>query len=410
MSASLAERDAGGGRRAAVSLLYTGAFVQCMAQVSFAASATVFRERLSFTDAQYGSIFLPQITLATLGAIGGGALARRVGLRSLLVAGSLALAAAEAALLASLFVGPAAALATVMAGTGLMGLGAGLSAAPMNAYPQLLFPFRRDTALVGVHAVNGLGLTAGPLLAGALLARDAWPVFPAVLFALNLALALASLRTPLPRDPRGRADGTADTPEDAEDDHAPARTATFWAFVLMAFSYALAEGSFASWAVIFLREDRGLSAPLAAFGLALFWTGLTVGRMLVASFVLRFRPEPLWLGLPLVMAALLCSVPLAATEGTALAFFAIAGLACSGFFPLTIGMASRRFPRHVASVSSMVYAGLALGVGAGPFVMGLLRTQMPLTRLFALSAVQPIAAVILAGFVLLHQGERSATR
>ena len=77
---------------------------------------------------------------------------------------------------------------------------------------------------------------------------------------------------------------------------------------------------------------------------------------------------------------------------------------------VTLGYLARGTTRHVASVSAMVYAGLALGVGAGPFVMGLLRTQMPLTRLFALSAVQPIAAVILAGFVLLHRGDRSATR
>jgi predicted MFS family arabinose efflux permease len=116
--------------------------------------------------------------------------------------------------------------------------------------------------------------------------------------------------------------------------------------------------------------------------------------------VLRFSTEPLWLALPLMMAILLCSVPLAVSEPAALAFFAVAGLACSGFFPLTIGMASRRFPRHVAWVSSMVYAGLALGVGAGPFVIGLLRPHASLTRLFAFCAIEPVVAAALAAFVL----------
>ena len=59
----------------------------------------------------------------------------------------------------------------ILAATALMGFGAGISAAPMNAYPQLLFPFGRESALVALHAVNGLGLAAGPLLASALLRR-----------------------------------------------------------------------------------------------------------------------------------------------------------------------------------------------------------------------------------------------
>jgi fucose permease len=182
----------------------------------------------------------------------------------------------------------------------------------------------------------------------------------------------------------------------------PLQAATFWAFVLMAFLYALAEGGFASWGVIFLREDRGFSAPGAAFGLALFWSGLTVGRLLVASLVLRLPAEPIWRGLPLLMAGTLLSVPLLTSKPAALGLFAIAGLACSGSFPLTIGVASRHFPEHVPWVSSMVYAGLALGVGAGPFVMGLLRPHGSLTRLYVLSAICPILSVLLGEFVRRH--------
>jgi fucose permease len=166
----------------------------------------------------------------------------------------------------------------------------------------------------------------------------------------------------------------------------------------MAFLYALAEGGIASWGVIFLREDRGFSAPGAAAGLALFWTGLTVGRLFVASLVLRLKAAPIWLGLPLLMAGLLLSMPLAASKPASLALFAAFGLACSGFFPLTISVASRHFPEHVPWVSSMVYAGLALGVGAGPFLMGLLRPYGSLTRLYAVSAVYPIVAVLLGEF------------
>jgi fucose permease len=187
----------------------------------------------------------------------------------------------------------------------------------------------------------------------------------------------------------------------------PVRAAAFWAFVLMAFLYALAEGSIASWAVIFLREDRGFSAPSAAAGLALFWAGLTVGRLLVASLVLRLPAQPIWLALPLLMAATLLSMQLATSKPAALALFAAAGLSCSAFFPLTVGVASRRFPEHVPWVSSMVYAGLALGVGAGPFVMGLLRPHGSLTRLYALTAIYPILCAILGALVRRSPAHRS---
>jgi fucose permease len=380
--------------RAAVALIYGGGFVQCMVQVSFAASATVLRERLGFTDAEYGSIFLPQIALATLGAVTAGAMAQRLGLRRLLVFGSAALVLSEVALASSILWPRPLSFLLVLGGTALMGLGAGTSAAPMNAYPQLLFPFGRESALVIFHAVNGLGLTAGPLLASALLTRDAWFLFPVLLAVANLTLVLAAIRVSLPRDPLAhRAAGGARAQP------SPVRAAALWVFVVMALLYALAEGSIASWAVIFLREDRGFSAPGAAAGLALFWTGLTVGRLLVASLVLRLPAESIWLTLPVLMAATLLSLPLATSKPAALGFFAIAGLACSGVFPLTIGAASRRFPGHVPLVSSMVYAGLALGVGAGPFVMGLLRPHGSLTRLYALCAIYPIVSVLLAAWV-----------
>ncbi len=393
MSGAEATRDsAPGERRAAAALLYYGGLVQCMAQVSFAASATVLRERLGFTDAEYGSIFLPQITLATLGAIGGGTLARRLGLRRLLVVGSAALVASQVALGTSILLPRPFSFLLILAATALMGFGAGLSAAPMNAYPQLLFPFGRESALVALHAVNGLGLAAGPLLASALLRRDAWPLFPVVLGAANLVLAVASLRVSLPRDPAPSGGGS-------RGGSPPLRTFAFWAFVSMAFLYAVAEGSIASWAVIFLREDRGFSAPAAAAGLALFWTGLTVGRVLVASLVLRLPAEPIWLALPVMMAAGLLSMPFATSRAAALGLFAILGLACSGFFPLTISVASRHFPDHVPWVSSMIYAGLAIGVGTGPFLVGLLRPHGSLTRLFAFSAIYPLTAVALGELV-----------
>jgi fucose permease len=375
-----------------VAVVYAGAFVQCLAQVAFAASATVFKERLGFSDAQYGAIFLPQIALAAAGAVAGGALARALGLRALFVLGTLGFVLSQAALGASVLVPRAAAHPVVMVATALMGLGAGVTAAPMNAYPQLLFPGRRDAALVALHTLNGAGLTAAPLLAAALLARGAWILLPVLIGAANLLLVLATWGASLPEDVAASADRPAQA--------GPARSPVFWAFVAMAFFYALAEATFANWAVIFLREEKGAAAGAAALGLAFFWAALTLGRLLVAALVVRVRPEPLWVSLPAAMLVTLLLLPRAPSPGAAFLLYAAAGLACSGFFPLTLGIAGRHFPGRVAWASAMVYAALASGVGAGSFVAGVLRQRFTLAQIYEGAALYPLVCILLAGYVL----------
>src|SRR5512147_96156 len=58
-------------------------------------------------------------------------------------------------------------------------------------------------------------------------------------------------------------------------------------------------------------------------------------------------------------------LPYAMDAVTGIALFALAGFACSAFLPLTISLASQRFPRQIALVSSMLIAALMVGVGMG---------------------------------------------
>jgi fucose permease len=101
----------------------------------------------------------------------------------------------------------------------------------------------------------------------------------------------------------------------------------------------LCEGTFASWIVIYLEEERGVAAASAALALSTFWAALVLGR-------------------------------------------------------LTVGFAARRFADHVAWVSSMLTAALMLGVGAGAFVLGALRQMTSLAGLYRWSSLY--AAVLLA--------------
>ncbi|MEI2769477.1 MAG: hypothetical protein V9G98_01620 [Candidatus Competibacter sp.] len=135
---------------------------------------------------------------------------------------------------------------------------------------------------------------------------------------------------------------------------------------------------------------------MAALALSVFWGAMVVGRLLVAVLVVRIAPLTIWLALPALMIAAFLLLPGASTPALGLGLFALAGLACSAFFPLTITLASERFPEHVAWVSSMLIAALMVGVGLGSFVIGPLREWLSLEQLYQLSAAYPVAVVGLA--------------
>jgi len=60
----------------AVLIVYGGALLQGMTLVSFPAVSAMLKQTLALSDADYGAIFLPQVALAIVGAVAGGALAR----------------------------------------------------------------------------------------------------------------------------------------------------------------------------------------------------------------------------------------------------------------------------------------------------------------------------------------------
>jgi MFS family permease len=321
-----------------VGTVYGTALLQGLAMVSFPASSTVLTGTLGLSSAQYGAIFLPQVALAIVGSIGGGTLAQKWGLKTLLALALMANAASQVLLAATMWVAPALIYPAVLLGTASMGLGFGISGAPLNSYPPLFFPEKSDTAVVALHSILGAGLALDPVLVAPFVARDAWVGFPLLLAALCALILLATALLPLPED---------ETADKATSSPRPVRTGLFWMFVVAAVAYAFAEGTFSNWAVIYLHEARGV--PEATAGIALF---------------------------------------------------ALAGLACSSFFPLAVTLISRAFPDHVAWASSMMIAALMVGVGGGSFIFGPLQSAFSVETIYRLSTLYPVLALIAALIVV----------
>lgn len=394
---------AGSALGAVTLLIYGAGLLQGLMLVSVPALSTALKQSLMLTDGRYGSLFLPQVLCTMLAALAGGELARRMPLNRLLLAALLANAAAQLALAASAVVPSQWAYATLLTATSLLGLGFGLSSAPLNTYPVLLFPRRRDAAVVALHTALGIGLAIGPLIAAPFLMRAGWWQFPLLLSAVAAALALATAVAGL-EEPRMHASSTS-TPSSP----VRARYRIAAPFVLIAVLYAFAEGTFSSWAVIYLQEDRALPAAVATAALSVFWAALAAGRLLVAAAVLRMPPHRVWLVLPLMMIAVLLALPQVRGSAGALIAYAMAGLACSAFFPLTISHAVQRLPSDTAWVSSVLAAALMTGVGLGTFFIAPLREMLSLAILFRYSAIYPLlAAVLMIGVIAAGRRRREA--
>jgi predicted MFS family arabinose efflux permease len=374
----------------AVAVLYASALVQGLTIVSFPAGSAVLKAVHGLTDAQYGALFLPQVAAAVAGSVAGARVARTLGLRRLLWI-ALAVNALSQALLAGADLLPhgLAAPCVLLAAT-VLGLGFGLSGAPLNAMPALLFPRRTDSAIVALHALLGVGLALGPVAAHAFAATGAWRAFPATLALGALALAWAAAHASLP----ARAPDAPGTEPFAGPE--PAGAAAFRLYVAVAFLYALAEGTLANWAVLYLRETQELPAAAAAAALSAFWAGIVTGRVATSVVVLRIEPVRVWLALPAPMTLAFLLLPGARTPGLALAAFGFAGLACSAFFPLTVGRAAARFPGQAAWVAAMLTAALMLGIGVGSWSVGLLRGALSMETIYRLCALYPVAALVLA--------------
>lgn len=369
-----------------IAVVYLSGFLQGLTLVSLPASSAVLKSMHGLTNSGYGFLFLPQVAFAVAGSFLGGALARRAGLRGILLAALFCNAFSQAALAGSAYL-QAEAYCLLLLCASMLGLGFGLAAAPLNSYPQAFFPARRDTAVVALHTLLAAGLAAGPLLASHLINSGAWAWFPISLSLFSLLLTGAGALARFP--------GFEEQSDKEVRLRRPPFSKTLWLLIAVAVLYAFAEGTFSNWVIIYLHESKQLPEAAGALSLSLFWAFLAVGRLLVSVLVVFIPSERIWQALPLFMASVFIMLPLADSAWAGTVLFALAGLSCSAFFPLTIRIASKSFPSHVAWVSSVITGALMVGIGMGTFSTGLLTGILSLEAIYTISALYPLSAFLL---------------
>jgi predicted MFS family arabinose efflux permease len=174
----------------------------------------------------------------------------------------------------------------------------------------------------------------------------------------------------------------------------------------------LAEGAAADWSAVYLRDNLGTSAGLAAAGFAAFSIAMAASRLLGDRLAARFGPAALVRASGVTAAAGLAAGLLIGAPAAAIAGFAVlgAGLACiAPQVFLAAGHADPARPGHgLARVVGLSY----LGMVGGPAVIGAVAsiTGLPLALGIPVLLALCVAALAWAVGVPSAPGPRAAAQ
>jgi fucose permease len=359
------------------------------------------------TDAGIGIVYFAFALSYALGSFGGGPLTERLG-RRLVLGGAILLTG-----LGTVGLGIAPSWAAFILVAVFVGAGAGCVDGGVNGIVLDVYREGRGRALNLLHVSFAVGALTAPLVIGTLVERGVeWQVVVVATGVVVATLALTYAVVPMPSGrrvpvaaapPGSPAAGTG-TPA-ASQHHAgrPLLAGPLLLLGLAIAAYVASEMGISNWIVRFLEPAPLTTATLA---LSLYWTGLTVGR-LVSSVIadrfdhLRFTVvSALGIAVAITVAVLVPSLPIA------IAAFFLAGVASGPVFPMIVAIGGDRFPERSAAVGGSLTGMAILGSVIYPPAMGFMSVTVGLTAAMlgnALLAIGCVAALLV--FDRLTRGE-----
>lgn len=241
-----------------------------------------------------------------------------------------------------------------------LGLGGGLIDTGMNAHAALVFNVASINLL---HACYGLGATLGPLVITlSLVSTGAWRSGYAVMAATQVLVVAAIWAR--------RSRWTGVEPDVSRDRPVVPRRGQVWVMMLLFFLYTGVEVATGQWAFTLLTEGRGMATAAAGTWVAVYWGGLTVGRLGFGILGDRLNPSLSLRGsmvVALVGLALLWVDPL----GLGVVGLPVAGLGFASVFPTLVALTPARIGR-LRSTQSIGFQLAAANIGAAgvPWALG----------------------------------------
>jgi FHS family glucose/mannose:H+ symporter-like MFS transporter len=384
--------------RTEIGVVYVAAVVQGLVLVTFPAASSVFTspDGFGFDSTRYGTMFVPQVALAIAAAALAPKLARRLGLRRVLLAGFVGdIVSMSLLALSRLLIGtPDGAFGLLLVATAALGFGFGATVMALNTYAEAFFPERTDGAVLALNALLGLGTALAPVFVALVVALGAWwllPVVVACVMALLFAIALTQpLHVSADADNASTSIGWSALPR------------RFWLYAAAVFLYGMLETLNGNWSMLYLSSERGVSPRDASFALTAFWVMVTGGRVLIAAISRWIPVRWIYVALPILLVVTFQIAPRMHDATGGIVAFGLAGLACSAFLPLSISFGGNEFPRLSAVMAGELIAFYQLGYGVAAFGIGPLHDNLGLSfaAIFAAGSIVALPLAVVAALVI----------
>jgi fucose permease len=250
----------------------------------------------------------------------------------------------------------------LLVATACLGAGFGLAVPALNSLAAAFHPRAVDRSILVLNALLGLGTVLAPLFVALFDGLGFWWGLPVTSSALLTLLIVVSLGLPL------RVAAAGATAARARG-RIPSR---FWIYAGFAVLYGICETLNGNWSQLDMTTEVGSSTTVASLALTVFWTMVTIGRVLFAALQRVIPSRVTYHVLPFVVAAafvLIASLP-DGHSGLGVVTFGLAGLGCSALLPLTISFGQEEFAAVATIVAGGVIAAYQAGYGVAAFGVG----------------------------------------
>jgi MFS family permease len=289
--------------------------------------------------------------------------------------------AGTSAALVPIALGLAPDLGTLAAALFAGGLSGGMLDVGMNTQAVMVERRAGRPLMTSFHSCYSFGGLGGALIGGAFAWAGIGPAVNFTVVAIPLACVALLASHWLLEDEDGNGPGvtTLAGPADvapaqaAPQDAGPCRPRmkpVLLLMALLAICSLLGEGAADGWSAVYLRDNLGASAGLAALAFAGFSVAMAFGRLSGDRLAARFGAARLLRCCGLVAAAGLSLALLSGGAAGAIAGFTIFGVGLSSTFPLLLSAAGNAYPARpsygIARVAGVGYVGML----SGPVLIG----------------------------------------
>jgi fucose permease len=289
----------------------------------------------------------------------------------------------------------------LLVATTCMGIGFGFTVPALNTFAAAFFPSKVDAAVLGLNALLGLGTALAPVFVALFVGLGIWWGLPVLVGLLLFGLLLLSASESLN-------EGESSYAGQSQKGKFPMR---FWIFAAFVLLYGVCETMNGNWASLYLTKHFGASTATASLALSMFWSMVTMGRILFAALEKWFPQRLVCRTLPFVVTAAFVSSAWVPKSSSSLGIlcFGLAGRGCSALLPLAISFGQKELVTIAASVAGGLIAFYQIGYGIAAFGVGPLQSWAGLNLSTIYGATAVIACAMAALSFLVTHKSRGAT-